>query len=402
MNEDIGAILSDFRARRWEAQPHEKLIALLDSQPDRAPQVVHHIIREMRSGPTFLDFAVHKLPEAAFAELVEAALASLREDEHNEGALEFLAHASLQAPEALHPHLPEIFRLRPNWDSYYAQWPWRESGNSQLPFLREMANSDSAAVSAMLETRHPDALRDARAEDLLQVGFAGPPIRQLYSQASYHLCYPPDHFCDDDTPTHLKKRHPTWKLGDGPYPPMRFGGEGAGPCHICGGRLHHILTLNPVPPGLGITGVESLVLETCLSCLGWEVGAERLYYQHAATGAPSPVGDGPGDLTPQFPAQPLRQAQIRLVPTPRRWWWQDWALSNSRENLNRAGGHPAWIQDADYLSCPTCGMHMTHLLQLDSNLTAEDEGEWLWGSGGLCYVGWCDACKISGFQWQCT
>jgi hypothetical protein len=45
---------------------------------------------------------------------------------------------------------------------------------------------------------------------------------------------------------------------------------------------------------------------------------------------------------------------------------------------------------------------MQHLLQLDSHLPASESREWLWGSGGSCYVGWCDHCKVSGFMWQCT
>ena len=45
---------------------------------------------------------------------------------------------------------------------------------------------------------------------------------------------------------------------------------------------------------------------------------------------------------------------------------------------------------------------MTALLQLDSDLPTADGGEWLWGSGGIGYVSWCDDCAISGAQWQCT
>lgn len=45
---------------------------------------------------------------------------------------------------------------------------------------------------------------------------------------------------------------------------------------------------------------------------------------------------------------------------------------------------------------------MTFLLQLDSDLPTEDGGEWLWGSGGIGYLFWCDSCKVSGLLWQCT
>ena len=50
------------------------------------------------------------------------------------------------------------------------------------------------------------------------------------------------------------------------------------------------------------------------------------------------LGYGGPKVQPQFPACPLREAEVRLVETPRRWRWQDWGLSNGRENLNRVGG----------------------------------------------------------------
>jgi hypothetical protein len=102
------------------------------------------------------------------------------------------------------------------------------------------------------------------------------------------------------------------------------------------------------------------------------------------------------------PAGPLGEAEVRPVETPRRWRWQDWALSNGRENLNRVGGEPCWVQSAEYFDCPTCGSLMSFLMQLDSDLPTEDGGEWLWGSGGIGYGFWCDRCKVSAFLWQCT
>jgi hypothetical protein len=39
---------------------------------------------------------------------------------------------------------------------------------------------------------------------------------------------------------------------------------------------------------------------------------------------------------------------------------------------------------------------------LDSDLPTEDGREWHWGSGGICYVFWCNACRISATTWQCT
>ena len=44
---------------------------------------------------------------------------------------------------------------------------------------------------------------------------------------------------------------------------------------------------------------------------------------------------------------------------------------------------------------------MHFLAQLDS-LDFAGHREWLWGSGGIAYVLWCDPCRISAVFWQCT
>jgi hypothetical protein len=68
---------------------------------------------------------------------------------------------------------------------------------------------------------------------------------------------------------------------------------------------------------------------------------------------------------------------VRLDETPRQWRWQDWGLSNGRENLNRVGGEPCWVQSAEYPCCPICKGLMRFLMQLDSDLPTGDGGEWL-------------------------
>ena len=141
-------------------------------------------------------------------------------------------------------------------------------------------------------------------------------------------------------------------------------------------------------------------LETCLSCLGWEVPC--LFYVHGEDGKISPCAYDAEVLVPQFSAPPLREAEVQLAHTPARWRWQDWALANGRQNLHRVGGYPCWIQDADYLNCPHCQDTMSFLFQLDSHLPLMDGSEHLWGSGGICYAHWCARCQVSGYSWQCT
>ncbi len=62
--------------------------------------------------------------------------------------------------------------------------------------------------------------------------------------------------------------------------------------------------------------------------------------------------------------------------------------------------------DEDY-SCPCCSQVMPFLMELDSEIpfvlpNTENLGAMEWGSGGIAYFFWCDACRISAGRWQCT
>ena len=123
----------------------------------------------------------------------------------------------------------------------------------------------------------------------MEVGYElrGDHLEAIYPQKCYHLRFAADYFDNASRPAWMRTTfHPTWNLADPVSGPHLFGGSlaetvSAG-CPSCGGRLHHMITLDPVPSGLGITGLESLSLATCLSCLGWE--PEKLFYHHGASG----------------------------------------------------------------------------------------------------------------------
>ncbi len=58
------------------------------------------------------------------------------------------------------------------------------------------------------------------------------------------------------------------------------------------------------------------------------------------------------------------------------------------------GGYPQWVQDAEYLTCPSCGGTMKHLAQIPF-------GEMIQGEG-VIYVQICEKCKVLGGCFQCT
>jgi hypothetical protein len=273
-----------------------------------------------------------------------------------------------------------------------AAW-WRLLATRDAEALR-IALEQAPAVHA--RRGHPGrTLHEWLAVYLAEEGLAvadGLP-RWLHSEQPWHLIFPEGHFARE-TPA-----HPTWHDFAEQTGPMRFGGVGSGTCRFCREKLHHILTLKPVPADLGVTGRRALKLEVCLSCLGWE--QVELFYRHDERGAPRSLREGRSRITPRFPAGPLKSGEARLGRAGPRWAWQSWS-SLGKPNLNRVGGPPAWVQSADYPDCPECGRTMSFLMQLDSNLPAEQGGEWDWGSGGMGYARWCGACRISAWRWQCT
>lgn len=419
MSETPEAILKDFHASGWNGNPFIRTITLVQHDPYAATLLIRLAMQAYTESSTFLDAAMSFMPLEAMSELAHEALSHFKSNPKHELAESVLAYISLMQPSALHPLLDEILALQPNRSTYCEPYPWRESGGQHIEVLRQaiaLAEANFLEVSAiqsrLLEIRTPEALRlavdhgsnNSSGADyrLQQVGFMqeGEDFRQLYPDATWHIRFQDAQL--PKLPSHLGTTyHPTWQLPaeDTEY---SFGGSLEGcTCGLCGGTLHQLIDLNPLPDGLGVS-LKRLKLGTCLSCLGWTWAGAFLYFQHDAHGKPTALDSLDPFEEPQFPSGPLLPQTVTLAHTPDRWKWQDWGLSNSRENLHRIGGYPTWIQSAEYPECPHCQQPMSFLMQLDSYLPTADGGEWLWGSGGIVYVHWCDGCRVSAMLWQCT
>lgn len=421
----VAELVRDFKARSWKSEPMDRALEIALGSPWDLPRLVLLVIAEIPSGGTFLDAVLSFLDMDAWPAVAQAALDVLARNPESHAAQSVLEYAGLQCPSALRPHLEEIFPLALASDSYRAQiLPWRHSGLSNFLFLRSIlddATQDSGALTmawrAMIATGHPEAIAYALARSeqaglrhqaeayLHDLGLeSGPPLRRLHPQRCFHIVFDPGYWLEEDLPPWRQKLHPTWSLPAPGQPSTRLGGATAASCSSCHSEMHHLVTLDPVPDGLGVSGLASLELATCLSCLGWE--QPRMFYTHSQAGKPSSIGPEGEPVRPQFPIGPLKLTQVRLAPTPPRWLWQEWGASNGRESLHRVGGASSWIQNAEYPACPQCGATMSFLMQLDSNLPLERgddaQDEWMWGSGGIGYGFWCDACKVSGWLWQCT
>lgn len=58
------------------------------------------------------------------------------------------------------------------------------------------------------------------------------------------------------------------------------------------------------------------------------------------------------------------------------------------------GGYPQWVQDAEYLTCPSCGGTMKYLAQIPFGELVQGEG--------VIYVQICEKCEVLGGCFQCT
>ncbi|MCM3782378.1 DUF1963 domain-containing protein [Neobacillus mesonae] len=68
-----------------------------------------------------------------------------------------------------------------------------------------------------------------------------------------------------------------------------------------------------------------------------------------------------------------------------------WMLDNPTSKI---GGHPAWIQDFDYPSCPCCSKTMMFIGQIDMEQVADSEG--------IYYAFLCEECLMAAVNYQQT
>jgi hypothetical protein len=401
------------RSRDW-GRAHALAIELATVAPDAIVPFALACIQEgLDIGPD-LAALISFLGAEQWPVLVEAAVAALRENSENRAADDLLDQACLRVPIAAHPYLETIYDLPPAYrymDAFH-ETHWHEVDFLARRLLKAPSEHRRPIAATLVETRLPTAFALAKKYDprypayLAQVGFADTPeeVRQLYVELPQHVAFEPNYLTAlIGTYDRWRALSPTWKASAPDAACYRLGGKTAARCHSCGGILHHLVTFDPVPDGIGITKLARLELATCLSCLGWE--HEYLAYEHDAYGVPRDLSHAEELRVPEFPAPALRETEISLVDLGPLWRWQESGASNHRENLFRVGGHPSWIQHAEYPACARCGVPSHFLLQLDSDLPTQEEppaAGWNWGESGICYIFWCNACSVSTLFWQCT
>lgn len=378
-------------------------LARLD-EPGILSGVVSRMISENARFVWYIGPICDRLPAASLRLLAGEAVRA-RDDGGNEAADEVIAYASVHHPGALTAYLRVLWDIRPNRHSYYASWPWRAADDAEIARLLEVAGDASGpdagfAVRCLLETRRPDVLARLPADDdhLAMVGFGRDghgELRRLHATAVWHLAFPPGVLEEWASRNPLRCRQPSWPVHTGSGRQHLTSGFLDRPCPACGQRLHRLLRLDPVPAGIGITSRGRVEFAWCPLC---DTFTGAGYARHAPDGTPEPsTADRSSDLDREpepFEDWLIPETPVELVQLDERWWQQDWALSNDRENLHRVGGQPTWIQNADYPACPGC----TRTMSAVGQIAVAD----LWNGEGICYLLWCDPCATSAVVYQQT
>ena len=254
-------------------------------------------------------------------------------------------------------------------------------------------------------------VQKAQASDEMSIGGEAFRLKRYCGERAYHVAFRQGYFSEPFA-AHQAKNHPTWglwtdeaqkgeskeaaeaNLGETKY---KIGGVLDEPCADEENPLFHLITLDPVPRELPVRSLPSLILAAHVREIS---EGETAFYEHDRLGKPKRIGER--SQIEYVDDEPARQDMARLRVAPKRWYKQDWALSNGRQNLSRIGGEPSWIQSAQVPTCPICGEKMEFLMQLDSGLPSGEDEELLFGSGGILYVFWCERSRVSAFFMQCT
>jgi hypothetical protein len=412
------------------------LFELAEERPGELPELARRVLEELPAGSQLTRAVLPWLELDDLVTLADRAVVALgRPGRPRDAAAAVVDGVSLQVPGALSRHLPGLWELDEGAYFYSsvdsdAWWCGADLAEvSRLTGILAAGSEDERlrAWSCLLESRTAEgwavawehhnvaADLDPAVREIVwwSVGVdassaanagptasaagpgapAGPPLRSLVTAPAYHLRIPPEALAPPLPQPWYTRWHPTWGrsghrgLGSGP---VVMGGLSEGECSDEHGPLRRLLLLDPPPPGCAADGRARLDLGYCFDC------GTPAYYAHDADGRPRRLGpDTRGRQANPFEADEARPAvTVPLMQLPR-WQRQNYMLAWGRENLNRIGGEPTWIQDPDYPACPSCAAPMPSLAQL----------HWLdvIGAGeGITYIFWCEPCAISAIDYQST
>ncbi|PQP83294.1 DUF1963 domain-containing protein [Paenibacillus sp. PCH8] len=167
-------------------------------------------------------------------------------------------------------------------------------------------------------------------------------------------------------------------------------------CPWCGSALTTLINLDVKHPALRDVSwhAQRLQIQTCVICSSYGV----VYMERDAAGEPlwsshnvMPVGADDIDPEDYVKLTPDVGRQFRIANASRHAFHaSEWAMEPS---LSQVGGHPGWVQDAEYRICLRCSTRMKAVAQLDWG-EVEAYGE------GMYYMFICEPCQMTAVSYQ--
>ena len=170
--------------------------------------------------------------------------------------------------------------------------------------------------------------------------------------------------------------------------PVRIGRPTGQKCEFCGCEMLDMLRLKASEPRLAFLNLKhDAIFRCCPTCIGLVV----YFCKIGADGELKLNCEGEGMEKSYFSQQDM----TRLSGIKFKLSGEVSPFYGCFSELDTTvGGYPQWVQDAEYLTCPSCGGTMKHLAQIPF-------GEMIKGEG-VIYVQICEKCEVLGGCFQCT
>ena len=170
--------------------------------------------------------------------------------------------------------------------------------------------------------------------------------------------------------------------------PVQIGEPTGQKCEFCGCEILDMLRLKASEPQLAFLNLKhDAIFRCCPTC----VGSVRYFCKRGPDGEIELSCDGEGFDESYFSQEDF----ARLCGMKFKLGGEVSQFYGCFSELDTTvGGYPQWVQDAEYITCPSCGGTMRHLAQIPF-------GEMIQGEG-VIYVQICEKCEVLGGCFQCT
>ena len=170
--------------------------------------------------------------------------------------------------------------------------------------------------------------------------------------------------------------------------PVQIGEPTGQKCEFCGCEMLDMLRLKASEPQLAFLNLKrDAIFRCCPTCIGSVV----YFCERGSDGELELSYKGEGFTESYFSQEDMARLcnmKFKLGSEVSPFYGCFGELDTT------VGGYPQWVQDAEYLACPSCGGTMKHLAQIPFGELVQGEG--------VIYVQICDKCEVLGGCFQCT